>query len=500
LFAPVRDEHALGEGVLAKVVSGRIPEDLVGVFLRQGPNPWAPMTKRYMVFDGDGMLHTMRFKAGEARYHNAYMNTPRLLYEKERGSAYFPRIGELHKTVGILKAILVLSTKAGLAGFNDDLAIGQANTAMGIVPNGRLWALHEGSYPFEVHLDWEGGITSVGHDSLDGKLEFAMSAHPKMDTRTGEAFFHGYSPIGGRDGKTFLAFGRIDAAGKLQSSITLKTTMPSFNHDMALTESYALVFDSPVKFDAMNIATGGSAFAYKEGHALRLAVIPRKATSESEVKYFDLPAVAFVHSLHAWEEEGGQVLVFWLPLGYAGDFKGILEGCCQYWHMSELRLDLRNGEISVKNIDPEADHHGEFPNIRSDLVGGSARYGYTALLNKTLGASQFDFIGVTKWDMQEKRVASEIVAPEGHLVGESVLMPRAGGSGDPSDDGYIGTFLYPKDGDGNSTDFVIYDARTMASEPVARLRLPVRVPLGFHAQWMTEKELEKHLAHAAKSR
>lgn len=354
--------------------------------------------------------------------------------------------------------------------------------------------MHEASYPFEVRLSEEGGISSVGLETLNGKLEFPMSAHPKIDVRTGEIFFHGYSPVGGKDRKTFLAFGRVDEAGKLASSIPLKTSTPSFNHDMALTENYALVFDSPVKFDAMNIATGGSAFAFKGGAALKLAVVPRRATSEAEVKYFDLPAVAFVHSLHAWEEEEGQVIVFWLPLSYPSNYTGILEGCCEIFYMSELRVDLRTSDVSVKSIDPEAEHHGEFTNIRSSLVGGSARYGFSALANKTHGASQFDFVGITKWDMKEKRAADDIYVPEGHVIGESVLMPRVGGSGDPSDDGYIGTFLYSKVGDGSTTDFVIYDARTMAQEPVARLRLLLRVPLGFHAHWMTEAELQKHVA------
>ena len=36
----------------------------------------------------------------------------------------------------------------------------------------------------------------------------------------------------------------------------------------------------------------------------------------------------------------------------------------------------------------------------------------------------------------------------------------------------------------------LFDARTFSSEPAARLRLPVRVPHGFHGLWVTEEQLQ----------
>jgi carotenoid cleavage dioxygenase len=35
----------------------------------------------------------------------------------------------------------------------------------------------------------------------------------------------------------------------------------------------------------------------------------------------------------------------------------------------------------------------------------------------------------------------------------------------------------------NTSDFVIFDAKTMSQEPVASVHLP-RVPFGFHGNWV----------------
>lgn len=39
------------------------------------------------------------------------------------------------------------------------------------------------------------------------------------------------------------------------------------------------------------------------------------------------------------------------------------------------------------------------------------------------------------------------------------------------------------------SELVVFDAQTMSSTPVCRLRLPQRVPLGFHGAWVTQEQL-----------
>eukprot|EP00746_Dinoflagellata_sp_MGD_P120134 gnl/MRDRNA2_/MRDRNA2_55791_c0_seq1.p1 gnl/MRDRNA2_/MRDRNA2_55791_c0~~gnl/MRDRNA2_/MRDRNA2_55791_c0_seq1.p1 ORF type:complete len:565 (-),score=111.58 gnl/MRDRNA2_/MRDRNA2_55791_c0_seq1:273-1967(-) len=498
-FAPTKTEHADGQGLEVEVVSGQIPSDLDGVFMRIGPNPWAEPTKRHHAFDGDGMLHTLRIKNGKAFYHNAWMKTPRLGFEQSRGKAYFSRIGELHGGLGLIKAIVMMKRKVELAGA-DKYQNGQANTAVGIVPDGRIWALHEGSIPFEIKLTERGGISSVGYETFGNTLDYTFSAHPKMDYKTGDTFFHGYGIDGGSDGKTFMKFGHLDKDGDLKTLFDIGAEGPSFSHDMMLSENYAILIDSAVRFTPEKMVKGGSVFNFNSTHRKTLAVIPRTATSSKDVRWFTPPqAVAFVHPFHAWEEDNGQTLVLWAPWGFESDVAvgRILEGCCDKWYVGEYRLNLKTGAVlGPKLVDPEGKHNGEFSRIRDDLVGsGPARYAYTALSRETDSGkpgTDFDFIGFTKWDMKEAKVAGELKVKEGFISGEPVFVPQAKASGDLSDDGFLAQFIYGDDQD--STDFVLFDARSFSEEPVAVLKVPVRVPIGFHGSWLDGSMLKKHLA------
>ena len=61
------------------------------------------------------------------------------------------------------------------------------------------------------------------------------------------------------------------------------------------------------------------------------------------------------------------------------------------------------------------------------------------------------------------------------------------GEGAAEDDGYLVTFVYNEATD--NSDFVVYDAKSMSSTPLATVPLPVRVPHGFHGLWISEQEL-----------
>src|SRR3954468_15955581 len=50
-------------------VSGRLPADLEGVYIRNGTNPqFDPPAVRWQMFDGPGMLHQVQIKDGTATY------------------------------------------------------------------------------------------------------------------------------------------------------------------------------------------------------------------------------------------------------------------------------------------------------------------------------------------------------------------------------------------------------------------------------------------------
>jgi len=62
------------------------------------------------------------------------------------------------------------------------------------------------------------------------------------------------------------------------------------------------------------------------------------------------------------------------------------------------------------------------------------------------------------------------------------------------DDGYVVSYVY--DSRDDSSEVVVLDADRVDEEPVARVRIPVRVPLGFHATWVPGERLPGGSARA----
>ncbi len=63
---------------------------------------------------------------------------------------------------------------------------------------------------------------------------------------------------------------------------------------------------------------------------------------------------------------------------------------------------------------------------------------------------------------------------------EVVFAPRDGGV--EEDDGWLITFV--NDLREARSELVVLDARAVSEGPVARMKLPRRVPFGFHAEWL----------------
>ena len=65
-YAPVPDEATITE----LHVTGTLPTELTGRYLRNGPNPvTAPDPDRYHWFSGDGMVHGLRLDGGRACWY-----------------------------------------------------------------------------------------------------------------------------------------------------------------------------------------------------------------------------------------------------------------------------------------------------------------------------------------------------------------------------------------------------------------------------------------------
>ena len=81
-WTPLHEETDVAE---LRVIEGAIPADIDGIYLRNTQNPVYQSLGRYHPFDGDGMIHMISFKDGQASYRNRFVQTKGLSAEQEAG-------------------------------------------------------------------------------------------------------------------------------------------------------------------------------------------------------------------------------------------------------------------------------------------------------------------------------------------------------------------------------------------------------------------------------
>ncbi|WP_312333225.1 carotenoid oxygenase family protein [Acinetobacter variabilis] len=166
-------------------VEGQIPKELDGALMRIGPNPITVKNpKIYHWFTGDGMIHALRLKDGEAHWYKSQYVGADSVQKK------------LHRSV-------IPGKSRGVA---DPVNTNIINFA------GKIWALVEaGAYPIEVSSELE---SKRHHLFENDDPDLPFTAHPHIDPDTGD--IHAVCYDGLTHNKVFYL--HIDAKGKLKKS------------------------------------------------------------------------------------------------------------------------------------------------------------------------------------------------------------------------------------------------------------------------------------------
>jgi carotenoid cleavage dioxygenase-like enzyme len=148
--------------------------------------------------------------------------------------------------------------------------------------------------------------------------------------------------------------------------------------------------------------------------------------------------------------------------------------------------------VAAGNLPVELDERGpEFPRINGAFAGRPYRYGYTARSSITArphgdtapGRPDADAGPAIKHDLERQSSEVHDYGP-GRVTAEPVFVPRPDADAVAEDEGWILSYVY--DAGRDRSDVVILDARDFGGDPVATIRLPVRVFYGFHGGWVPD--------------
>ena len=439
-YAPVSEEVTAFD----LPVEGALPEELAGRYLRNGPNPIDevdPATHHW--FTGDGMVHGVRLLDGRAEwYRNRYV-----------GSQH---VGEVRGT-------------GDVPGPNWNDSPNGPNTNVGGFA-GTTWATVEaGGTPVELTYE----LDTVARNDFFGTLPGAFTAHPKLDPDSGEMHAMVYAPAQWMDHIQYVV---VAPDGRVRKALDIPLGMTML-HDMSLTQRYAVIYDQPCTVD-IELAMAGDRFPmrWNPDYGNRIGLLPREGAPE-EIIWIDVPLGYVFHPMNAYDDADGRVVIDlcrydkMFDRDVLGPFGDGGQARLERWE-----LDLVARTVSISVVDERAN---EFPRHRGSLTAKPYRYGYCA------APSVDDATGwpTLKHDLQTGQ-RWEFDHGPGRAAGEPVFVARQGGTAE--DDGWLLTFVH--DLGSGDTDFVVMDAADLdRSDYVARVRLPQRVPLGFHGNWVSDR-------------
>ena len=439
-FAPWRSENHFAN----LEVDGKIPKDLQGILLRNGPNPQFDPTGPYHWFLGDGMLHAITINSGNASYMNRWVRTERFNAEHEAGKALF----DTSFTGGDPDPVLATIDR------------NPANTAI-VSYNRQLLALCEGGSPISIQRS---NLRTNGVYTFQGQITTALSAHPRYDYARQELLTYSYI-----NPENKLIYYRLNRHNQLINRVDIAWPYPVMLHDFIITKNYVIFPLFPCTFLADRREQGNNPFMWEGDKLPSCFIITDKAGNEVLRLETD-PCYAY-HFGNAYEM-GDSILIdamvskkTELMLDRYGNMAKPEEGAAT---LARWQINLKNKTMRLTYLD---DMQSEFPRFDERVNGMSYRYLYAAgIQNLPI------FDSIVAYDLQKETKKVYYLAED--PPSEPIFVARSTKEGD----GYLLSVVYRTAQD--RSDVLILDANHIDDGPIAVIKIPHRIPYGFHGNFI----------------
>ncbi len=458
-YAPVERESVVSD----LPVIGAVPKDLNGLYVRNGTNRRYAAPGRYHWFDGDGMLHAAQFENGRVTYRNRWVQSRGFTEEGQAGGALWPGIMDPPRHD------------------RPDMPLKDTSNTDVTFHAGRLitmWYLAGDLYTVDPLT-----LETLGQETFGGTLHCRVSAHAKVDEKTGEFLFFDY-------GKTapFMSYGVAGPDRRVAHWTPIELPGPRLPHDMAVTEHYSVLHDLPLFYDLEAFHAGRHKLRFYPDIPARFGVLPRHGDGAA-IRWFEAEPCFLYHVVNAWEQ-GDEVVM--TGCRYVTPTKANGEPDCERYArmiatlmidaiLYQWRFNMKTGAVREGPIEDTL--NAEFPSINGAWTGRKNRYAYNLMMARW-PPEQPRFTGLVKFDLETGAYRAFSEGPH-FWYSEAPFAPRDNAKSE--DDGYLVSFVWnPRD---DRSELQVFDAQALGDGPIARVLMPQRVPNGFHATWVRADQL-----------
>jgi carotenoid cleavage dioxygenase-like enzyme len=443
-FSPWRSEDNFNN----LEIIGKIPSDLNGVLLRNGPNPQFDPTGSYHWFEGDGMLHAIRIQDGQASYDNRWIRTERFNLENKAGKCLFN--ANLSDDDPLAETVKKTTSS------------NKANTNV-IAYQEKILALNESASPTSIQLD---NLTTLGEYTFDGQITRRLTAHPKFDYKHQEFITYSYIDMDGQ-----LIYYRLNQQNKLIAEKAINWPYAAMMHDFVNTENYVIFPIFPCTMSFERRMQGESIFMWEGDKLNTFFIITNK--EGDEIARIETDPCHVYHFGNAYEIDKN-ILVIDAMVGKLSGLMPDRYGKIATREDSDARLgrwtiNLKNNSIHLAYLD---DISTEFPRFDERFNG----YPYQHLYAGGRANSRDLFDRIMHYDLINHK-------KQAHHFGNDVPSePIFASRSEKEGDGYLLTVVYRTTED--RSDVVILDAQSVADDPIAVIKIPHRIPFGFHGNFI----------------
>lgn len=436
-------------------IEGKIPDELRGVFYRNGPGLFERGGQRYQHwFDGDGLVQAWRFSDKGVSHQARFVRTEKFAAESAANEFLLPTFGSAIKAKRAVK--------------NSD-SVNTANTNV-ILHGDKLMAMWEGGSAYAldpVTLETRGPV--VFKPELTA---MPFSAHPKVEA---DGTFWNFGTV--MMGKTIVY--QLSVRGELLRFQLIDAPPSAMVHDFAVSEKHIIFLLAPIALDRGALKAGasfGEAMRWNAKDSVKVLVIEKADFTKQRV--LELPAFMVFHFGNAWEANNVIHVDF-----VKSDNLAVMSDDMPRWMRGEsspagrstaafLNIDLTRGRCDMQTRNESV----EFPRVDPRFVAKQNRF--TFYPTQVGGDAAARFNAVMRVDSTTGK--SETFSFGSDIQVEEHIVVARPGSRKEGDGWLIGVGF---DVARQQSFATVFDALNLAQGPLALARLPYWVPHCFHGNF-----------------